>query len=159
MSRCLRALKIFICVFSIFEDLDFAKESGVDDPDIEMLYDCMEMSRDSLMLSNNLLPSCLLGRLGGKKDNPAIGRLLNQAARPHFDCLYSSQGKVISTIRPRQDGQYFADDISNSFLCMKIVVFCLKNYEMCPNSPIRSYPALVQLIGNRQLSANDGPIY
>ena len=106
--------------FSIFEDLDFAKESGVDDPDIEMLYDCMEMSRDSLMLTENLLPSCLLGRLGGKKDNP--GRLLNQAARPHFDCLYSSQGKVINTIRPRQNSRHFADDVSNSFFYIKMVV-------------------------------------
>ena len=79
----------------ILEDLDFAKDNNIDDGDIKLLYSCLEMSRDSLVVSEDLLPMCLLGRLGqnDNKDHPAIHRLLQQAARPSFDCLYSSQGK------------------------------------------------------------------
>ena len=81
--------------FSVFGDLDFAKDNAIRDNEIDLLRSCLEMSRDALAVNADLLPSCLLGRLGKKnsKDFPGIHKLLQKAARPSFDCLYSSQGK------------------------------------------------------------------
>ena len=83
--------------FSVFGDLDFANDNNIRDSEIDLLYSCLEMSRDALAVNADLLPSCLLGRLGKESstDFPGIQKLLQQAARPSFDCLYSSQGKNV----------------------------------------------------------------
>ena len=55
----------------------------------------------------------------------------------------------INTLRPRQDGRHFPDDILNSFSCMKIVVFWLKfHWNLFPKvggGPINNKSSLVQI--------------
>ena len=90
----------FVINSSIFDDIALAKECNIDDEEIDIVCSCLEMSRDALTVSAELLPSCLLGRLQQKnnKDHPAIRRLLQRAVRPGFDCLYSSQGRYSANI-------------------------------------------------------------
>ena len=95
-------------ISSILDDLAFAKVNEVQDAEIDLLCTCLEMSREALSFSEDLLPSCLLGRLGQKdKVHPAIAKLLAQAARPTFDCLYSSQGNPLNLLGPHLPTYFF----------------------------------------------------
>ena len=75
-----------------------------------------------------------------------------------FDILYSKY-LTINTLRPRQDGHYFADDVLKCIFLNENVWISLKiPLKFVPRGPINNIPALVQIMawrrpGDKPLSA------
>ena len=64
----------------------------------------------------------------------------------------------INTLRPRQNGRHFPDDISNRFFWMKIYEFWLNiSLEFVPRGPTSNIPALVQIMAWRR--PGDKPLF
>ena len=58
---------------------------------------------------------------------------------------------ISNTLRPRQDGRYFADDVSKCIFLNENVWISLKiPFEFVPKGPINNIPALVQIMAWRR---------
>ena len=64
----------------------------------------------------------------------------------------------VNTLRPRQDGRHFADDIFKRIFLNENVSISIKiSLKFIPNGPIDNIPALVQIMAWRRLG--DKPLY
>ena len=65
---------------------------------------------------------------------------------------------IVNTLRPRQDGRHFADDIFKRIFLNENVWIPIKiSLKFVPKSPINNIPALVHIIAWRRLG--DKPLY
>ena len=61
--------------------------------------------------------------------------------------LNHTRGSSINTLRPRQDGRHFPDDIFKSIFLNKNVLISIKiSLKFVPRCPINNIPALVQIM-------------
>ena len=59
--------------------------------------------------------------------------------------------KAVNTLRPRQNGRHFADDISKrTFLNENVGILIKISLKFAPKGPINNIPALVQIMAWRQ---------
>ena len=101
-------------------------------------FDCLVWIRQTLMVT-------ILGQV--------------HAYRPVWSLLLKYTGtQFINTLRPRQDGRLFPDDIFKSIFFNENVQFLIKmSLTFVPVAPINNIPALVQIMawrrpGNKPLS-------
>ena len=75
------------------DDYNFCLEM-MPDAEIEVVRDCLRLSKDALNISLNQLPGQLTGRLMAEDttEMAAIQSLIFQASKPNFDCLLTTQG-------------------------------------------------------------------
>ena len=85
--------RLFVIV-SVFEDFEAAKDARCWDEEMEMVFTCLNLSKDALLLDERHLPTYLLARLTKcvKPEHQVLPELLRQAASPPFTCLISTQG-------------------------------------------------------------------
>ena len=68
--------------------------------------------------------------------------------------MYSSENMLtalFNTLRLRQNGRHFTDNIFKLSFCMKIIVFCLKFHRNWFQDSINTMPALVQMMALHQI--------
>ncbi len=84
---------ISLLVHSTLDDYDFALEK-LQDEQIELVNSSLKLSRDALTKDMKYLPSQLTGRITVEdlEGQDALKRLVDQAAKPDFDCFLSTQG-------------------------------------------------------------------
>ena len=59
--------------------------------------------------------------------------------------------KIVNTLRPRQNGSHFPDDIfKRIFLNQNVQIPINISLEFVPNGPINNIPALVQIMACRR---------
>ena len=69
--------------------------------------------------------------------------------------LTSNLSHLFNTLRPRQNGRHFADDIFKCiFLNENIWILIQISLEFVPKGPINNFPALVQIMACRQPGDN-----
>ena len=75
-----------------------------------------------------------------------------------IECLRSRATLLLNTLRPRQDGHHFADDIFKCIFLNENVWIPIKiSLKFVPKGPINNIPAMVQIMawrrpGNKPLS-------
>ena len=63
----------------------------------------------------------------------------------------SSGASFINTLRPRQDGRHFSDNIFKCIFLNENVLILIKiSLKFVPKGPINNMPALVQIMAWRQ---------
>ena len=59
--------------------------------------------------------------------------------------------ELIDTLRPRQNGRHFADNIFKCIFMNEIVSISIRiSMKFVPNGPINNIPALVQIMASRR---------
>ena len=77
----------------------------------------------------------------------APSRYLNQWSR----LLYVARPQWVNTLRPRQNGRHFADDIFKCIFLNENVFITVKiSLKFVPKGPIKNIPALVQIMAWRR---------
>ena len=84
---------------------------------------------------------------GGRHHTDTLSALI---AEVHF-CVISDYHLAVSTLRPRQNGRYFPDDIIECIFLKENVLIPIKiSLKLVPKSPINNISALVQIMAWRQ---------
>ena len=97
----------------------------------------------NLSLCNGLVPS------GSKPSPEPMLSRPNGLAR--LKCASGSCTLVVNTLRPRQNGRHFADDIFKYiFLNENIWILIKISLKFVPKGPINNIPALVQIMAWRR---------
>ena len=101
--------------------------------------------RSSMSLSGYLPPLC----------DPVDGHLLLDGG--YVNNLPGTLKCCLNTLRPRQDGRYFADDVLKCIFLNENMWFSLKiPLKFVPKGPINNIPALVQIMAWRR--SGDKPL-
>ena len=80
--------------FSLVDDYEFALENGISDPDITTMVEFLRMSKDSLMVEPEQLPTQITGRLTAMHSGSVhLMKLVEAASKSFFNCLISTQRK------------------------------------------------------------------
>ena len=75
----------------------------------------------------------------------------------NYPCPYLTWIMLVNTLRPRQDGRYFADDVLKCIFLNENVWISLKiPLKFVPRGPINNIPALVQIMAWRR--SGDKPL-
>jgi hypothetical protein len=89
-------------LFSILDDLDFAKEH-TDDEDFALIHNALQFSDTALRYDMKQLPTQICARILtlGTDQSEYVQELVRQAQAPPFPCLVTMQGKSSSVISSR----------------------------------------------------------
>ena len=93
-SLACNTIAIADSLFSLLDDYEFAIESGLSDPDITAMIDFLRLSKDVLLIEAEQLPTQITGRLTNMNTgSPGMTQLIDDASKPFFNCLLSTQSK------------------------------------------------------------------